>query len=474
MIFTTIPFFFFLIIVLASYWALPSDRWRHPFLLVANFFFYGWWDWKFMALLAFVIFISYAAGMVLENLSEAHFMRQGTLFVTCGLLLGVLGYFKYTNFFLGSLRGFIEQAGGHVAWTTLKIILPAGISFYIFQAISYIVTIYRGKLVAEKSIVKLGVYLSFFPHLVAGPIIHAPTFLPQLAEKRFFNAAFFVEGARKFALGFLYKAVFADHLAAVVNPIFSTLSIQTPLALFGGCLGFYGQIYFDFAGYSLMAIGVANLLGYTLPDNFNFPYRATSLIDFWHRWHISLSTWLRDYLYIPLGGNRCSIPRTYFNIVVTMLLGGLWHGASWNFLWWGGVHGVALCVNHVWKKFFSMRSFIPKPCAWFFTQAVVFCCWIPFRAASLKDTLFIFQQFGKELEDFLFHHQPRLPDIMSFPWLLVVLPLFFDMAFNGSQRLRERWSVRSTMVLYGIIAIALLIGLLFMPSGTVNFIYFQF
>ena len=289
MIFTTIPFFFFLVIVLASYWALPTDRWRHPFLLFANFFFYGWWDWRFTGLLALVIVISYVAGIVLERLSEAHSMRQGALFITCGLLLSVLAYFKYTNFFLGSLRDLIQQMGGRLAWTTLKIILPAGISFYIFQAISYVVTIYRGKLLAEQSIVKLGVYLSFFPHLVAGPIIHAPTFLPQLAGKRFFNADLFVEGARKCALGFLYKAVFADHLAAVVNPIFKTVTEQTPLTLLGGCLGFYGQIYFDFAGYSLMAIGVANLLGYTLPDNFNFPYRATSLIDFWHRWHISMS-----------------------------------------------------------------------------------------------------------------------------------------------------------------------------------------
>ena len=477
MIFTTIPFFFFLVIVLASYWMLPSDRWRHPFLLFANFFFYGWWDWRFTALLAAVILISCLAGKWIEKAEPGSSCRKYFMMVACTLLLGVLGYFKYTNFFLGSLRGLIEETGGRVAWTTLKIILPAGISFYIFQAISYIVTVYRGKLVAERSIIKLGVYLSFFPHLVAGPIIHAPTFLPQLAQKRFFDAAFFVEGARKFALGFLYKAVFADHLAAVVNPIFSTPSTQTQLTLFGGCLGFYGQIYFDFAGYSLMAIGVANLLGYTLPDNFNFPYRATSLVDFWHRWHISLSTWLRDYLYIPLGGNRCSLPRNYVNIIVTMLLGGLWHGASWNYLLWGGIHGLALCCNHAWKKISQSCPILPKSVAWLLTQAVVFCCWIPFRAATLQDTLLIFQQFGKgflQLGDLLANHMPFSPSKMAFPWLLVVLPLFFDMVFNGSQRLRECCSIRSTMLFYGMIAIALLIGLLFMPGQVVNFIYFQF
>jgi D-alanyl-lipoteichoic acid acyltransferase DltB (MBOAT superfamily) len=426
MIFTTIPFFFFLVIVLGLYWILPSDRWRHPFLLFANFFFYGWWDWRFTTLLAVVIFVSYIAGKGIENAEGGSWLRKYVMIGACTLLLGVLGYFKYTNFFLGSLQGVIEQIGGHLSWTTLKIILPAGISFYIFQAISYLVTVYRGKLVAEQSIVKLGVYLSFFPHLVAGPIIHAPTFLPQLAQKRFFEDTLFVEGARKFALGFLYKAVFADHLAAVVNPIFATLLEQKPLILFGGCLGFYGQIYFDFAGYSLMAIGVANLLGYTLPDNFHFPYRATSLVDFWHRWHISLSTWLRDYLYIPLGGNRCSVSRNYFNIIVTMLLGGLWHGASWNYLIWGGIHGVALCINHLWRRLTDGRVIFPKALSWFFTQAVVFFCWIPFRAATLQETIFIGEQFAIGLKELLSMKLFAFsPTIITFPWLLVVFPLFF-------------------------------------------------
>ncbi len=473
MVFTTIPFFFFLVIVLASYWILPEDRWRHPFLLAANFFFYGWWDWKFTTLLAVVILISYVGGLLLEKMKGETAARKYLMMLICTLLLGVLAYFKYTNFFLGSLRDLIQQMGGHIAWTTLKIILPAGISFYIFQAISYIVTIYRGKLVAEQSVVKLGVYLSFFPHLVAGPIIHAPTFLPQLAEKRILNARFFVEGVRKFALGFLYKAVFADHLAMVVNPVFEALSKQTPLSLLGGCLGFYGQIYFDFAGYSLMAIGVANLLGYTLPDNFHFPYRASSLIDFWHRWHISLSTWLRDYLYIPLGGNRCSAARNYLNIGITMLLGGLWHGASWNFLLWGGVHGLALCMNHLWRRTSSIT--LPLPIAWMLTQTIVFCCWIPFRAATLKDTLWIFQQFGNGVLQ-LFHiiSMKSPAGALSFPWLLVILPLFFDTAFNGSQQWREHAVIRSTMMLYGMIVLALLMGLLFMSGGAINFIYFQF
>ena len=476
MVFTTISFLFFLLIVLGVYWSLPSDRWRHPFLFVANFFFYGWWNWKFTSLLFFVILISYVAGQWVQQAEKNLALKKAVMMMACALLIGILGYFKYANFFLGSLHAAFQQMGGHLGWSTLNIILPAGISFYIFQAISYVVTVYRGKLAAETSFIKLGVYLGFFPHLVAGPIIHAPTFLPQLAEKRFFNAPFFVEGCRKFALGFLYKAVFADNIAVIVNKIFSSLHEREALSIFEGCLGFYGQIYFDFAGYSLMAIGVANLLGYTLPDNFNFPYRATSLVDFWHRWHISLSTWLRDYLYIPLGGNRCSLPRNYVNIIVTMLLGGLWHGASWNYLLWGGVHGGALCLNHFWRRLTSEKIILPTAVSWILTQAVVFICWIPFRATKWSDTLFIFHQFSIGIIQFISTiaklHFPVITT--SFPWPLLLLPLFFDMTFNGSLVLRKRWEWPSSNALCAAITLALLCGVLFMHCGTTKFIYFQF
>lgn len=482
MVFTTISFLFFILVVLGVYWSLPSDRWRHPFLFAANFFFYGWWNWKFTSLLFFVILISYIAGRWVQQAEKNLALKKAVMMMACALLIGILGYFKYANFFSGSLHAAFQQMGGHLGWSTLNIILPAGISFYIFQAISYVVTVYRGKLAAEISFIRLGVYLGFFPHLVAGPIIHAPTFLPQLAEKRFFNAPFFVEGCRKFALGFLYKAVFADNIAVVVNNIFSTLHEQKTLSIFGGCLGFYGQIYFDFAGYSLMAIGVANLLGYTLPDNFNFPYRATSLIDFWRRWHISLSTWLRDYVYIPLGGNRCALPRHYANIIITMFLGGMWHGASWNFLLWGGIHGIALCLNHAWRTFkqkddidIRENSFSTMG-AWLLTQGTVFLCWIPFRATTWSDTLFIFQQFNIGIIQFIStitkFHFPVITTTL--PWPLLFLPLFFDMAFNGSLVLRKRWEWHSPTALCAAITLALLCGVLFMHYGATKFIYFQF
>jgi len=320
MIFSTLAFVLFLAAVLPVYWALRSDRWRLPFLFAANFFFYGWWDWRFTALLFFIMVVAYAGGRALVRAVAGGGCARAILWLFCAVQLAVLGYFKYADFFIESVRRTAEAMGWQPTWTTLNLILPVGISFYIFQAISYLVSVYRGTIPVERSFLKLGVYLGFFPHLVAGPIIHAKTFLPQLASARVFDASMFIDGWRKFAIGFLYKSVFADNIAGYVDAVYADPAAHSPLSVFGATLGFYGQIYFDFAGYSLMAIGVANMLGYYLPDNFNFPYRATSLVDFWRRWHISLSTWLRDYVYIPLGGNRGPRSSMYRNLMVTMRL----------------------------------------------------------------------------------------------------------------------------------------------------------
>jgi len=475
MLFTTIAFAIFLLITLGLYWSFRSDAWRHPLIFLANLVFYGWWDWRFVALLLAVIGVSYGCALGISRAAARRSRARGWLILACGSQLALLAYFKYANFFLDSLKRIVEQTGAHAGWTTLHIILPVGISFYIFQGLSYVISVYEQRVPAERSLLKVGVYLSFFPHLVAGPIIHATYFLPQLASARRFDAAQFIEGARKFAIGFLYKAVFADNLAKFVDPVFAAPAGQSNLAVFAGCLGFYGQIYFDFAGYSLMAIGVANFFGYLLPDNFNHPYRAASMIDFWRRWHISLSTWLRDYLYIPLGGNRGPRWFQYRNLLITMLLGGLWHGASWNFIWWGAIHGVALCVNHAWRTW-RPPSADPRPAgpralavmaSWLATQAVVFLCWIPFRAASFADVLVILRKLGGLLLE-----NPGVA--VGVPWLLLTIPLIADTWIVGSRRLTDRWALRSNFALYAIIALALLTALLFMHVGKVAFIYFQF
>jgi len=469
MIFSTLAFVLFMAVVLPVYWGLRSDRWRLPFLFAANFFFYGWWDWRFMALLLFVIVVAFAGGRALA--AAAGRPAKAILWTACGVQLAVLGYFKYANFFMGSVQRGVESLGGELTWTTLNIVLPVGISFYIFQAISYLVSVYRGTVPVEGSFLKLGVYLGFFPHLVAGPIIHAKTFLPQLSEARVFDTKIFVEGWRKFAIGFLYKSVFADNIAGYVDAVYADPAAHSPLSVFGATLGFYGQIYFDFAGYSLMAIGVANMLGYYLPDNFNYPYRATSLIDFWRRWHISLSTWLRDYVYIPLGGNRGPRSSMYRNLMVTMFLGGLWHGANWNFVLWGAAHGLALCINHAWAsgnaaaRLAGNRIFLAA--SFLLTQLFVFLCWVPFRADSWQVTLIVWEKLASVLGTAWEISQP-------FPWLLLLLPLVADTFLVGSTKFVERFRVRSTAGVYAVIALSLVVGLLFMHIGYAPFIYFQF
>ena len=479
MVFNSLIFLLFIALLLPAYWGLRSDRWRHPLLFAANFLFYGWWDWRFTALLFGVMATTWAGGLwIARALDHPQRNARGALFWCCALQLGVLGYFKYANFFSGSFQSALQSVGINPGWTTLHIILPAGISFYIFQAISYLASVYQRKLAVEKRFVKLGVYLGFFPHLVAGPIIRADYFLPQLGAPRVFDGALFFSGCHKFLIGFLYKAVFADNLAAAVNPIYSSLPGQSGSAIFGACLGFYGQIYFDFAGYSLMAIGVANLLGYTLPDNFSFPYGATSLVDFWRRWHISLSTWLRDYVYIPLGGNRLGVPRQYGNLMVTMLLGGLWHGANWNFVLWGGLHGLGLCLNHLWSakrhRFLAgdwVSSVVARvaglSASWLLVQVFVLLCWVPFRAQSSADTGTIFQGLLAFLSG-------RGGVAAGFPWLLATLPLIADTFLVSSRERATSGLIRNPVLATLAFSVSLLVIFLFMRSDRVPFIYFQF
>jgi len=468
MIFTTLVFLVYLVLALGIFWSLPNDRWRHPFLFVANFVFYGWWDWRFLALLLLVIVVSYGVARRVAS-ARSDTAAKKWVAIGCVLMVGILGYFKYTGFFMDAVQRALESLGTSPGWTTLNIILPVGISFYIFQAISYVVSVYRKKIPVEKDFIKLGVYLAFFPHLVAGPIIHAAYFLPQLASKREYKPALFFEGCRKFVIGFIYKAVFADNLAAVVDPVYQDPSAASNLSLLAGSLGFYGQIYFDFAGYSLMAIGVANMFGYLLPDNFNHPYRAASLVDFWHRWHISLSTWLRDYVYIPLGGNRGSFLFRYRNLFLTMLIGGFWHGASWNFILWGAVHGLALCINHAWRTTRGERPVGPVGWAGAFllTQLTVFLCWIPFRAESFADTLVI-------LNGLLQLCLGVVGSAPGVPWLLLIVPLLADSILVGHRKAGQEWALRWNPLSYVLLMLGFLIALLFMHVGYVAFIYFQF
>jgi D-alanyl-lipoteichoic acid acyltransferase DltB (MBOAT superfamily) len=317
--------------------------WR-PFILLASYVFYAWWDWKFVFLLAASTLVNHALALAIHRSPRVR-VRKGCLFAAVGFDLALLGYFKYAGFLVSSAENALARLGVAGASSVVNVALPVGISFYTFMAISYVVDTYRGE-IRPVSLPRFAVYLSFFPHLVAGPIVRASELLPQLRRPRDPNR---VDATRAFALilsGLFLKVVIANHLAThLVDDVFAAPQRHSSLETLVGIYGYAVQIFADFCGYTNIAIGVALLLGYEFPQNFNSPYAAVSLQDFWRRWHMTLSRWLRDYVYIPLGGNRKGRLLSYRNLLLTMLLGGLWHGAAWTFVAWGAIHGTGLAVE---------------------------------------------------------------------------------------------------------------------------------
>ena len=347
MLFPTPTFAIFLLVVLPLSWALMSRQraWR-PFMLLASYVFYAWWDWKFVFLLASSTIVNHVLAVAIFRAANAR-LRRGYLFVAVAFDLGLLGYFKYAGFFVSSAENFLANIGIAGASSVVHVALPVGISFYTFMAISYVVDTYRGEL-EPASFPRFAVFLSFFPHLVAGPIVRASELLPQLEKPRDPRR---VDTTRAYYLiltGLFLKVVIANHLAThLVDDVFAAPKEHSSLETLVAIYGYAVQIFADFCGYTNIAIGVALLLGFQFPQNFNAPYTAVSLQDFWRRWHMTLSRWLRDYLYIPLGGNRKGRLVTYRNLLLTMLLGGFWHGAAWTFLAWGGIHGAGLALERL-------------------------------------------------------------------------------------------------------------------------------
>lgn len=471
MIFSSGVFLVFFTIVFFLYWSLRSQRGRIWLLLIASQVFYGWWDYRFLALMWFAIVICHGAGRLIER----GVAPRAVTATAVGLMLGVLGVFKYFDFFSESLIGLADMAGVTLSQPTLKILLPIGISFFTFQAISYVVDVRRGVIPAERDIVHTGLYISFFPALVAGPIVRASHFLPRLREPIVFSSERFLVGMKLFLVGFIYKSVFSDSISPFVDQVYGDLAAYDAHSKVMATIGFYGQIYFDFAGYSMMGIGVARMLGFELVRNFAYPYISTSITEFWRRWHISLSTWLRDYLYIPLGGNRGGEAKRQRNLMITMLLGGLWHGASWNFVAWGAVHGAALSVHKAWS---GATKGIPRPAlvgvawavaAWAVTQLFVLLTWVPFRAPDFAATIDVLGAFvGVDSGG----------TRAGVPYLMILLPLVVDTFVIGysSARLQlaskfPRLSPGMAAVLLGVVAAVALAG---MPLAVKNFIYFQF
>lgn len=350
MLFNTWPFFVFLAITLALYYVL-SKRWQDYLLLVTGYVFYAFWDWRFCGLLLLTTVFDYGCGRLLEIVPDRR--RKLLLIFSLVANLGILGFFKYFNFFVDSAASMLGWFGFQANMPVLQVILPVGISFYTFQSMSYVIDVYRRDIRAEKDFLLYAAFVVYFPQLVAGPIERAPHLLGQLREPRVVDGARIVSGLTLILIGLFKKMAIADSVAGSVDTIFSDPANYRGVILLKGLWLFSLQIYGDFSGYTDIARGVSRLMGVELMENFNQPYLSRNITEFWRRWHISLSTWLRDYLYIPLGGNRGSTAFVYRNLFLTMVIGGFWHGANWTFIIWGALHGIYLSAH---KLLLSLKS----------------------------------------------------------------------------------------------------------------------
>lgn len=341
MLFNSIEFLLFLPLTFALYWFVFKPlKWQNLFVVTASYVFYGWWDWRFLLLIALTTFCSYMSGILIQKYEGKRRRQKAISAANILLNLGILCVFKYFNFFGDNLTALFQLFGIQLDWVTLDILLPVGISFYTFQALSYTIDVYQHKLQPTRDVIAFFAFISFFPQLVAGPIERATNLLPQFLASRHFNYDKAVDGMRQILWGLFKKMVVADNCAMAVNRIFDDYQAMDGMQLFLGAIFFTFQIYGDFSGYSDIAIGTARLFGINLMRNFNYPYFSRNIAEFWRRWHISLTTWFRDYIYIPLGGSRCGRWKAMRNTVVIFLVSGFWHGANWTFICWGAYHAL--------------------------------------------------------------------------------------------------------------------------------------
>lgn len=487
MLFNTIDFIFFFSFVVCFLIIVKNRNYQHLFLLAASYFFY-YYDANYLIslLIASTLMDFYVGRQIYRTPS----IKTRKLLLICSLCgnLGMLGFFKYADFGIAQINILANQFGSQSDIPFLNIILPIGISFYTFASMTYTIDIYRGSLAPAKSLRDYALFVAFFPQLVAGPIIRATDFLPQLEKKLFHISSGLVLqqltsqhvklGITIIAFGFLKKMFFADNIAPLVNNIFFAPMGSDSFTIILGTIAFGVQIYCDFSGYSDIAIGSALILGFRLPINFNKPYFANSPSDFWRRWHISLSTWLRDYLYIPLGGNRKSVNRTYVNLMITMFLGGLWHGASWNFIIWGLLHGAYLSIHRfvIHKTTsFNLPHINPKLHLIFgilITQYFVFFAWIPFRVRNFDYLAYCMYKYV--VPDF---HIDTIVSIVYANKVAVALILvFFVLHFFSYRRYNLIEMISSyRLSIWLTLIFVVVIGILLLYNGNPqDFIYFQF
>lgn len=469
MLFPTLTFGLFFLAVYVIAWALKgSNEWRKIFLLVASWFFYGAWDWRFVVLLILSGFLNWGAAWLIITYRDDE--RRRKLFLILGVVanLCILGWFKYYGFFMEQFAGLLTGLGWERDLYIMQVILPIGISFFTFQGMSYLIDIYRRQTEPAR-LLDMVFLMSFFPHLVAGPIVRASHLIPQFQSVPKMDKGMAAMGLLLIVWGLFKKAVIASYLATeFVDPIFFDPAAHSSLDLMLAAYGYSVQIYCDFSAYSDMAIGLAALLGYRFPHNFNQPYRAANLQDFWRRWHISLSSWLRDYLYISLGGSRHGRMRLYLALLTTMLLGGLWHGASWNFVIWGGIHGGVLVAERLWREYRPGDwPTLPPAAGIIITFHIVTFAWIFFRSATFADAT----QFIAGIGAFDFSGTALTPLGLA----LIVMGMALhamppDTMHQAAARVR-----RQSAALVGLATgVLILIIDAMRPEGVEPFIYYQF
>ena len=480
--FNSLEFLVFLPIVFVLYWFVFQKReWQNLLIVMASYVFYGWWDWRFLFLIVFTSICSFYSGVLIEHFEGQ--MRRQRLVCAVNLIVNflILGVFKYYNFFADSLAKLVWSLFHYqLDWVTLNVILPVGISFYTFQALSYTIDVYRKDVPVTKNIVEFCAFISFFPQLVAGPIERAKNLLPQFQRDRHFDYDQAVDGCRQMLWGFFKKVVIADRCAANLNPLWDSYTDYSGISLWGLALLFTFQIYCDFSGYSDIAIGCARLFGIRLLPNFNYPYLSKSIPEFWRRWHISLMTWFRDYVYIPLGGSRCAQWKVIRNTFIVFGVSGLWHGANWTFVCWGLYHGCLIVIykllhiNTKDKDILSAGRWLPTVkdmCRVVVTFLLVVVGWVIFRAENISQAWdFVSRMFLTAFDDFHF----RLGSINTFMAILLLMIVEYLQRNKGhvlqfpDNRVFRCSSVRYTLY-------ACIVLLMFFYAGEVQtFIYFQF
>jgi alginate O-acetyltransferase complex protein AlgI len=465
MLFLTEQFFIFFSIVFGLYLFLPHI-WQNRMLLVGSYIFYGAWDWRYLSLMLFSTTVDYYCGLSIKG-SQNRKQKKVFVGISAFANLSLLGTFKYYDFFAQNFQSLMASMNVSVQPFFLNVVLPVGISFYTFQTMSYTIDVFRGKIEPTKNFLDFALYVAYFPQLVAGPIERGARLLPQILKPRHLSKDGFYKGLYFFYWGIFLKVFIADNLAKIVDPVFNSPGPYDGFVVLIATYAFSFQIYGDFAGYSFMAIGLSHMLGIELMENFRRPYFSKNIAEFWRRWHISLSTWFRDYVYIPLGGNRCSRPRLFMNLVITMLLVGIWHGAGWNFVLFGAYNAFMLVIYNWIKTYWDkINTFVQI----FLTFHIACGGWLIFRASSMD-------QVSEMLQGLLFNFHftsiinaiDKLYFITSLIVVLLVVQAFQDWKNDTLVVFRLPWFFR-----HGFFALLGFLILAFGEFGQRPFIYFQF